>query len=171
LNARVVATIAVVALAVAIASLEGSTPALEGRVVRVPDGDSLEVVMEGERRRIRIFGIDAPELGQPWSRRAREALAARVADRTVRVHTVERDAYDRTVAEIYAGDVCVACELVRAGHAWVYRRYDPDPSLLALEDEARASGRGLWGLPASERTPPWEWRRENRRARQGSRSR
>jgi endonuclease YncB( thermonuclease family) len=152
LNARVVATIAVVALAVAIASLEGSTPALEGRVVRVPDGDSLEVVMEGERRRIRIFGIDAPELGQPWSRRAREA-------------------YDRTVAEIYAGDVCVACELVRAGHAWVYRRYDPDPSLLALEDEARASGRGLWGLPASERTPPWEWRRENRRARQGSRSR
>ena len=134
-------------------------PFLEGRVVAVQDGDSLLVEVDGERLRVRLAGIDAPERGQPWSRRSKEALKARVDDREVRINAVTIDVYGRTIGEVYADDVCVGCELVRGGHAWAYRRFDPDPVILELEDEARRAGRGLWGLSEAQRTPPWEWRR------------
>ena len=48
-------------------------------------------------------------------------------------------------------------------HAWVYKKYAKDPMLYQLEDEARASQRGLWSLAESERIPPWEWRRSKRK--------
>jgi len=130
----------------------------DARVVRVVDGDTLEVLADGRPVRVRIFGIDTPERGQPWSRKAKEALARRVAGKEVRINEVDTDDYGRLVGEVYADDVCVGCELVREGHAWVYRRYTQDRVLLALEAEAREHRRGLWALPEAERIPPWEWR-------------
>jgi endonuclease YncB( thermonuclease family) len=135
----------------------------DARVVGVKDGDSIVVVRSGSEQDIRIFGIDAPERGQPWSRRAREALSQRVLGKEVRVNAVTTDRYGRTVGEVYADDVCVGCELLREGHAWVYRRYTDSKVLLGLEAEARAARRGLWSLPEAEQVPPWEWRRGGRR--------
>lgn len=165
------------ALGVSAAALALAIPPLraerffDARVVKVADGDTLEVVREpgpdgaggGERLRIRLFGIDAPERGQPWSRRAQSALAERTLRKQVRINAVETDRYGRTVGEVYADDVCVGCELVREGHVWVYRRFTHDPVLLALEAEARAARRGLWALPEAERVPPWEWRQRQRK--------
>ncbi|MCH6581185.1 MAG: bifunctional hydroxymethylpyrimidine kinase/phosphomethylpyrimidine kinase, partial [Nitrospinae bacterium] len=51
--------------------------------------------------------------------------------------------------------------LIKGGHAWVYRQYVTDPSLFALEEQAKANGRGLWGLPEAQ-VQPWEWRRGRR---------
>lgn len=132
---------------------------LEGRVSHVFDGDTLELVSAGEKIRVRLFGIDTPERGQPWADESRSALRARVQGKQVRVNEVETDRYGRSVGEVYADDVCVGCELVRDGHAWVYRHFNDDPVLLELEAQARAAERGLWSLPESERVPPWEWRR------------
>lgn len=131
---------------------------LEGRVVGVIDGDTLDVLVEGEARRIRIADIDTPERGQPWARRAKQALSRRVFGKEVRINEVAVDSYGRTVGEVYADNVCVGCELVREGHAWVYRKYSDDPVLLELEAEAREARRGLWGLPEASQVPPWEWR-------------
>jgi len=142
----------------------GSAGVLEGRVVAVQDGDSIEVLSGGERVRVRIFGIDTPERGQPWAERSKRALSARVAGREVRVNEVTVDRYGRTVGEVYADGVCVGCELVREGHAWVFRRYTDDPVLFELEADARAARRGLWSLPEAQRTPPWEWRAAGREA-------
>jgi endonuclease YncB( thermonuclease family) len=156
------------ALALATAIAVAWLPAdrfIDARVLRVVDGDSLEVVTDaGDRQRIRLADIDAPERGQPWSRRSREALSARVGGRSVRINRVATDVYGRIVGEVYADDVCVGCELVREGHAWAYRGHEPDPLLLELEAAARSARRGLWGLPESERMPPWEWRRANPRS-------
>jgi endonuclease YncB( thermonuclease family) len=144
------------------------TPAASGevyfdaRVVRIADGDSIEVVREvggrSERLEIRLAGIDAPERGQPWGGKARAALSQRVFGKPVRINAVATDRYGRTVAEVYADGVCVGCELLREGHAWVYRRYSHDPVLLELEAEARAAHRGLWSLPEAQQVPPWQWR-------------
>jgi hypothetical protein len=112
--------------------------------------------------RVRIFGIDAPERAQPWSARARQAVSALVFRREVRIVVRAVDRYERTVGEVFVAGVCVACELVREGHAWVYRKYTDDPVLLELEAEARTAAAGLWGLPESERVPPWDWRQELR---------
>jgi len=143
---------------------------LEGRVVGVFDGDTIEVLLApGETRRVRIAGIDTPERDQPWAERAKRALSERVAGKEVRINQVDVDTYGRTVGEVYADDVCVGCELVREGHAWVYRRFTDDAVLYALEAEAREAERGLWGLPEAQREPPWEWRwreAERRRERQ-----
>jgi endonuclease YncB( thermonuclease family) len=138
---------------------------VEGRVIAVFDGDTLEVRIGEQNRRIRIAGIDTPERGQPWAERAKQALSARVFGKQVRINQVAVDRYGRTVGEVYAEDVCVGCELVRDGHAWVYRGFSDDPVLLELEAQARAARRGLWGLPEADRTPPWEWRRARRAGR------
>jgi len=134
----------------------------EGLVVKVVDGDTIDVLVGREPRRVRLFGIDTPERGQPWANNAKQALARRVFGKQVRVNDVATDRYGRTVGEVYADNVCVGCELVREGNAWVYRHYTDDPVLYELEAQARAARRGLWSLPEAQRVPPWEWRHASR---------
>ena len=155
-------------LALALGAVMLASPAFaaffEGRVVGVIDGDTIDVLVGQDVRRVRLFGIDTPERGQPWYAKAKRALSSRVYGKQVRVNDVARDRYGRTVGEVYADNVCVGCELVREGNAWVYRRYTDDPVLYQLEAEARAAKRGLWALPESQRIPPWEWRQAERAA-------
>ena len=144
---------------------------LEGRVTRVIDGDTIEVLVEKRPIRVRVAGIDTPERGQPWASRSKQALSERVFGKEVRVIEVTVDGYGRTIGEVYADNVCVGCELVRDGHAWVYRRFTDDAVLLQLEDAAREAQRGLWSLPETERVAPWEWRRLGKEARDDRRLR
>ncbi len=131
---------------------------LTGYVVKIADGDTLTVLVDREQVRVRLAEIDTPERGQPWASQARQALAAKVFNRDVRVVVIDMDRYGRTVGRVYVGDRDVCRELVAEGHAWVFRRYNRDKSLLNDEAKARASRRGLWGL-SEEPVPPWDWRR------------
>jgi len=144
------------------------------RVVRVLDGDSLIVrPAAGGDIEVRLFGIDAPEYRQPWSDKSRQALKRLVRDRPVRLDVRTVDQYGRSVAVLrrMPDELDLGREMVRLGHAWVYRRYTNDATLLALEQEARSAGLGLWSLPESQRIPPWEWRRQNRPPRRDEDSR
>lgn len=144
-------------------------PGTTGRVKRIFDGDSFIVLTPmGREVEVRLFGIDAPERNQPWNRRSRQALGKLVRDREVSLEVVTVDAYGRTVALVRrtSDDLEVNREMVRQGHAWVYRRYTQDPSLIALEALARDERRGIWSLPETERVPPWAWRTQNRHPRQ-----
>jgi endonuclease YncB( thermonuclease family) len=160
---RACAFSAALLLALLFASASFAGDVLEGRVVSVHDGDTITLLVGNTTVKVRLAGIDTPEQGQPWAKRARQALVDRVFGKEVRVIAVTIDAYGRTVGEVYADNVCVGCELVREGHAWVYRKYSDDPVLLRLEADARANHRGLWSLPESQRVPPWEWRHGQRR--------
>jgi endonuclease YncB( thermonuclease family) len=163
----------------AIGLLAATSPALAGpddaascsvrtgyaaRVVRVSDGDSIQVLQAGQTRcRIRLADIDAPERGQPWSRQSRDVLAGMIAGRDVWVQPVERDRYRRTVARIYLARrpqpaLYVNAEMVRQGAAWVFVRHVRDPSKFRLERDARSARRGLWSLPRDETVAPWTWR-------------
>lgn len=84
-------------------------------------------------------------------------------NRDVLVETTTTDRYGRTVGRVYVEGRDVNAALVTAGAAWVYRQYSRDPRLLALEAGAKTASRGLWGLPEAQRTPPWEWRRAQRK--------
>ena len=135
----------------------------EGEVVRVIDGDTLVVLVDGnEQFKIRLAQIDTPERGQPWASRARQALSALAFGKVATVEPVTTDRYGRTVAEIFVQGVHVNREMVRNGDAWVYRKYATDETLFTLENEARAQKRCLWGLPEADRVPPWEWRKRSR---------
>ncbi|MBI5721418.1 MAG: thermonuclease family protein [Burkholderiales bacterium] len=110
------------------------------------------------RLRLRQGG-DAPEKGQPWGQKAKQALSDLCFGSEVTARIVTTDRYGRTVARIYQGSRDINAELVREGAVWVYRKYLTDASLLPIETEARAARRGLWSLPAHDHVPPWEWRR------------
>jgi endonuclease YncB( thermonuclease family) len=136
---------------------------LAGTVAAIHDGDTLTLESEGRRVRVRLAQIDAPEQGQPWGRRAKDALAALADRREARVRVVDRDEYGRAIGDVFVADRFVNEALVRDGHAWSYPRYLRSPEIPEAEAEARRTKRGLWGLPPAEREPPWEWRRRHPR--------
>lgn len=137
---------------------------LEGEVVAVHDGDTLSLRSGGQTIRVRLAQIDAPERGQPWGRRAQQALARLAERRSARLVPVDLDDYGRTVGDLFVGDVFVNEALVREGHAWAHPRYVRSAEVIAAEAEARRAGRGLWRLAPGEREPPWEWRRAHPRS-------
>jgi len=64
---------------------------------------------------------------------------------------VDTDRYGRTVAKVYRDGRDINREMIREGHAWVYRKYLRDPSLLEDERQAREARAGVWGLPVYRR--------------------
>ena len=116
------------------------------------------------QERFRLTEIDTPERAQPWGTRARQALAEKVFRHQVRVLPEGRDRYERLLGKIYLDGRDINREMVREGHAWAYRQYLTDQSLLDDERRAREAGVGLWSLPLAQHVAPWEWRRGERRS-------
>jgi len=131
---------------------------LTGKVVGVTDGDTLTVLVDRQPIQVRLAEIDTPERGQPWANRAKQALSDKVFGQVVELQVVDTDRYGRTVAKVYRDGRDMNREMVREGHAWVYRKYLRDRSLLEDERQAREAEAGLWALPEAQRVPPWEWR-------------
>ena len=130
-----------------------------GKVISIADGDTLRILYRDGQLKIRLAEIDTPERKQPWGTRAKQALSDKVFGRVVDVVEIDRDRYGRIVGRIYLGGRDINREMVAEGHAWVYRKYMRDKSLLADEAAARDAELGLWSLPETQRVPPWEWRR------------
>ncbi len=140
---------------------------VEALVVGIADGDTLTVLADfsggRQQKRLRLTEIDTPERGQPWGARARQALAGKVFQRSVRVASEGEDRYGRLLGRVYLGDRDINREMVREGHAWVYRQYSSDARLLQDESVAKEERAGLWSLREAERVPPWQWRRNGSR--------
>ena len=136
---------------------------LEGRVVRVIDGDTV-VLLDAtqEQHRIRLAGIDAPERKQPFGTKSKQYLAGMVGSEDVTVDWNKRDRYHRIVGKIIHDGQDVDLAMVRAGFAWWYRKYahEQSPADRVLyedaEEKAREQGTGLWVDP--DPVPPWDWR-------------
>ena len=133
---------------------------VEGRVIRVADGDTFTLrTGSGDDMSVRLAEIDAPEAGQPYGNRSKQQLSSLILSKEVSVEVQTSDRYGRTVGRPYVGDLDVCREMVRLGAAWVYREYVIDRSLFDVEREATDSKRGLWGITEARSMPPWEWRR------------
>ena len=130
-----------------------------GKVVAVIDGDTIEVLHHQHPERIRLSGIDCPEKGQAFGKRARQAASDLAFGKQVTVQTHGYDKYTRTLGDVLLPDgTNVNQELVKQGWCWWYRKYAPgDLGLEKLEQEARAAKKGLWADP--QPVPPWEWRK------------
>lgn len=153
------------------------TPALPamitGTVTGAYDGDSITVKDERDRVfKIRLEGIDCPELAQAHGREARDFTRAKVLGKQVVVQITDRDRYSRWIGTVWYGDArdeSLNRELVKQGHAWHYEQYSNDDSLGKLEQKARKERRGLWADEAA--IAPWEWRRQRAEARRNRSSR
>jgi micrococcal nuclease len=131
-----------------------------GVVIRAKDGDSLLVArpQDGRVSEVRMAGIDAPELHQPWGPQAKAAMQRLVQGRPVIVQVTDRDRYGRLVARVWQNGTYINAAMVQGGNAWAYSRYLPDPVILRGAAAARLAGRGLWALPPDQRMPPPVWR-------------
>lgn len=133
------------------------------RVSYVVDGDSIWVRPDGggARVKLRLEGIDAPEICQRYGPEARTALQALVLGQHVRVTVQARDRYGRAIARVTRLDdqLDVAQSMVLQGWAWneTYRwhrgHYGPQ------EAAARDAGRGLFAEPRPE--APQDFRRRH----------
>jgi len=135
---------------------------LTGRVVRIADGDTVTVLdATNTRYKVRLYGIDTPERGQPFGNAAKKALIKLLEEKPVGVVVVARDDYGRKVGTLYQDGVNINVAMVASGYAWWYRHYAPHEHLLAAsEQRAREQRLGLWAEPHP--VAPWEWRRGKR---------
>lgn len=133
-------------------------------VKSVYDGDTLTASCPDGEVKVRMFGIDAPEMGQePWGGRSKEALRGLLPRRdSIRLRVMDQDRYSRTVAQVFAGERDVGLEMVRQGRAVVYEQYNDSPAYQEAEAEARRARRGIWEKPGGQQDPA-AWRRLNPR--------
>ena len=130
-------------------------------VSRIADGDTIIVErIGGQKVRIRLYGVDCPELDQPYGKEAKNFLESFLVNSTVAIEDVEIDRFGRLVALVYLGDGPTMQEtLLEEGLAWVYPKYCKRAECLSWqkqEETARKLQRGLWESPDS--VPPWVWR-------------
>jgi endonuclease YncB( thermonuclease family) len=130
----------------------------------IHDGDTLRIRQGEKVTKVRFCGIDAPELAQPLGVESRDYLKRLVGDGAVRVVMVEKDKYDRTVAELFLADGrSVNVEMVRAGMAYHYAKYSGNCSvkgaIVQAESQAQVNRLGVW---AGRHQKPWEYRQDAR---------
>jgi micrococcal nuclease len=133
-----------------------SADSITGLVVRVIDGDAINVLQDKTTVQVRLEGIDAPEAGQPFGAKARQALASKILAKTINVERKGNDKYGRTLGVVWLDGRNINLEMVAEGWAWHFKKYSKDPVLASTETQSRAKHTGLW----ADSTPqsPWDWR-------------
>ena len=168
---RLLAVIAVLAAIPAVAAEkpivipEGQT--VTAKCVSVHDGDSMTLLLDtkdGKRQsKIRLDAIDAPELGQPFSNRSKQALSGMVFDKDCTVESLGPDKYGRVIGRVTVGGKDVNAAMLEGGMAWHFARYDDRKSMADRHEAARKACVGLWADPKP--IPPWEWRKMSKEER------
>jgi endonuclease YncB( thermonuclease family) len=131
--------------------------------VGVVDGDTLS--MGGER--LRIHGIDAPEMSQSCERpagryacgdAARAVMSGILGRGVLSCEQLDTDQYQRRVVRCHDEQGRdIGAELVRQGWAMAFTRYSTE--YVGQESQARAARRGLW---EGRFDAPWDWRARQR---------
>jgi micrococcal nuclease len=141
----------------------------EFKVVKVYDGNTIKVEGYGTSLKVRLAGIDAPELcaektelGQPFGEEAKDYLSGLILDKTVGIKGYGQKRYALMWGTILLGDKDINLEMVQAGYAEVYRGKSPKgltlEPLFQAEKEAMAAKRGIWSQGEGYVTPR-DWRK------------
>lgn len=109
---------------------------------------------------VRLLEIDAPELHQPFGKKAKTYLSNLIKGKTVRIDYEEKDAYGRILADVYLDTLFVNEQLLREGWAWHFTLFSTDEAFAAFESQARTAQKGLW--QDANPIPPWVWRKRGR---------
>ena len=129
-------------------------------VLRIYDGDTLTVNMNGQDERIRFCGIDAPEMDQPGGEKSRDYLRALISSNPVYLGSIERDRWGRIVSEVFVktdtGFLLTNTHMVRQGYALNWERYSKNCQHASLYQVAEREQRQT---EITQGIPPWEWRR------------
>lgn len=142
-------------------AMAGAWPA---QVMRVHDGDTVLVAPTYDTTspmRLRLYGIDAPELRQPGGKASKAALKTLLpAGAAIEVIPRGEGKYGRSVALISHDGRIVNGLMVESGHAWVYAKYCRDALCRQWNRAQKEAARQRLGLWAGEKpVAPWQWRK------------
>jgi endonuclease YncB( thermonuclease family) len=137
---------------------------IHGRITGVVDGDTINVLILAKQQiRVRLAFVDAPEEGQAFGQRAKQAMSELVFGKDVKLrpHTIDR--YGRLVARVFIDNRDAGLELLKQGLCWVYEKYvgeaaaEIQTGYRDAQQRAQAERAGLWQDP--DPVPPWEFRK------------
>lgn len=135
---------------------------LHGEVIKVADGDTF-TILDSERNiedKIRLIGIDCPEIDQEYGIEAKEYLETLILNKNVDIAYQKRDQYGRVLGNVFIDGMNVSEKMLEKGLAWHFIKYSDDPVLEQIEKVARNNKIGLWA--SQEAIAPWEFRKMNK---------
>ncbi len=138
----------------------GAQAVYKGTCISVHDGDTLRVKTASETLKIRLQGVDTPEISQTDGQAARQFAYDLTNEKAVTVYSFGKDRYGRTLGIVECEGKNLNLELVKAGWAWHYKYYSDDPELAAAETAARKAGLGIWKNENPQ--APWDYRKQHR---------
>lgn len=131
-------------------------------VTSITDGDTFRgLTKDNEEIKFRIYGIDAPESHQAFGNKSTQYFADLIFGKTVGIKVQSTDFFGRLVVWVYTPDgKDVSAEMLKAGMAWHFKKYDKSEEYATLENKARSNRVGLW----VDKNPiePWEFRRKKK---------
>jgi len=142
------------------------------KVLKVYDGDTIKVTGYDLIFKIRLVGIDSPEIGykgqksQPFSQDAKLYLANLVDDSEITIKSYGTGSYNRQLAEVFIENTNINIEMIKAGLAEVYKGRRPkkldSQKYFREESNARRTEKGMWVQGALYKSPRI-WRKEHPR--------
>ncbi|MBK8191348.1 MAG: thermonuclease family protein [Vampirovibrionales bacterium] len=125
-------------------------------LLRVVDGDTIELIYHGKREKLRLEGIDAPEESQGvWGQRATTYLQDQLNEKQIFVQITGRDKYKRLLGYIYAEDKDINQALVANGYSYAYLKYSFE--FETEEEQAKSQCLGFW-CKKDQPLYPWVYR-------------
>ena len=145
------------------------------KVVHIIDGDTIDVLVENNKKlRIRLLGIDTPELKQYFGHESSSYLKKILNGKSVRIISnpdknkpYTQGYYKRIIGKVLLNGVDINLEMIKKGMAWHFKKYkknqplDESRSYNEAESKARKKNIGLWS--EDNPLPPWKWRKLNRK--------
>lgn len=153
---------------IACTSKSGKNPSLKkgstvsGKVIAIIDGDTYDVLLQGEKTvRVRMEGIDAPEKGMPFYQKSKKYLSDLCFGKQIKIIISGVDNHERFLAYSFLENGKeLSQEMIKAGLAWHFKKYNSDSELSELELEAKTLRKGIW--IDKNPMPPWENRKLHR---------
>lgn len=136
--------------------------AIDGYVVKVSDGDSFFMKQNGKKIRVRMYGIDAPELKQKHGKESKKYLEELILGKKIELKVLYEDNYGRKVSKVYYRDREINLEMLRSGNAWFYEYHaKKEKEYRKAYEKAKREKIGIW----SEKNPqnPRDFRIKHKR--------
>lgn len=142
---------------------------IAGVVIRVIDGDTVQLAVGDAKKRVRLLGIDAPEIKQEYGVESKAYLNKLVGSKNVQMECTGSDRYKRAICKIVLKDADINLRMVESGMAWHYKQYSSNQSVSdrlkysQAEESAKTARVGLWRQEKA--VAPWDFRKAKRAGR------
>ena len=133
-----------------------------GKVIGVKDGDTIEVLLEGNIPKVLRFAeVDCPENGQAFGKNAKAFTSSQLFGKKVIFEITSTDRWGRSIAKVYYGKKYISEEIIKAGMGWHYYQYSNSQKLAQLQIKAKKNKIGLWQDKNAK--APWDYRKDKKK--------